>query len=208
MARSDLRSRRQALGWLGAAGLALPLAACGKDQWYGIDVSGTLPDLDFALTRARDGAAVTETDYRGQVVALYFGYTFCPDVCPMTLANMAAVVEQLGDAAAGLSVLFVTVDPERDTPAVLTAYAATFSGRTAGLWGNANQLASVTRRYRVTYKVAPHRPGDADYAVSHGKSVYIFDARGKARLIWPEFDTTAADVDAATGDMRRLLGGG
>ncbi len=205
MGCSERLSRRLALRVLGGAGLAMPLVGCGQEDWYGTDVSGTLPDLSFALTRARDGEPVTEADYRGKVAALFFGYTFCPDVCPMTLANLAAVADELGPDAADVSILFVTVDPERDTPGPLAGYVQAFTKRAVGLRGTPDQLAVVTRRYRVTYKIAPHAPGASDYAVSHGKTVYLFDRRGKARLIWPQFDTAGADVEGAASDLRRLI---
>ncbi len=144
----------------GAAALALPGCRGGGEERYGIDVAGTLPDLAFRMRRAEDGAVVTEEAVRGQVVALFFGYTSCPDICPLTLANLAAVAETLGPAAEGLSILFVTVDPERDTDGVLSRYAAAFGERVTALRGDANRLAALARRYRVTYKVSEHEPGD------------------------------------------------
>lgn len=209
MPRSDVRvTRRALLARMGCAGLALPLAACDDDTaWYGKDVTGLLPDLRFAMTRAQDGARVTEADYQGQVVALFFGFTFCPDVCPMTLSNLASVVEQLGEDAERLSILFVTVDPERDTPAVMAEYAAAFTPRADGLIGTPDQLARLARRLKVTYRIAPYDPGDSDYDVSHGKSVYLFDAEGEARVMWPTFDTLEADIGGATDDVGRVMRG-
>lgn len=186
--------------------LALSLAGCDAQDWYGIDVSRTLPDLAFTLTRAGDGQVVTEADYRGQMVAMFFGYTFCPDICPMTLANLTAVAQRLGGAAEKLSILFVTVDPERDALDQMAAYVSNFTERATGLRGTADQLITLTRRLRVTYKVAPHAEGAMDYAVSHGKSVYIFDSTGEARLIWPAFDGADADIAAASRDIERLTG--
>lgn len=198
-------TRRGALRLGVGSATALALAGCRDDSWYGLDVAGTLPDLSFSLTRARDNTAVSEIDYRRQVVALFFGFTFCPDVCPTTLANLSAVVDELGAAAQGLSILFVTVDPERDSPDVLAEYAASFTDRVDALYGTDNQLARLTRALRVTVKIEPHEPGARDYNVSHGKSVYIFGPQGDARLIWPQFDTLEADITAATSDIRRLL---
>lgn len=199
---SDGPSRRTALALLG--GGALALAGCKPKDWYGTDVAGTLPDLRFSLGRARDGKVMTQDDLHGQVVALFFGYTYCPDICPLTMANMAALTDTLGGDAARLSVLFVTVDPERDTPAALSQFVAAFTPRAAGLIGTPDQLADVTRRYRVTYKVAAHAPGETDYAVSHGKTVYVFDGQGKARVIWTEFADASADIAGAAGDVRRI----
>ena len=195
-------TRRAAL-----TGIILALAGCRDEGWFGTDVSGLLPDLSFTMTRASDGKRVTEADYAGQVVALYFGYTFCPDICPMTLSNLAAVTEALGADAAKLSILFVTVDPERDSREIMAQYTAAFSARADGLIGTPNQLARLARRFKVTYKIAPHAPGALDYAVSHGTSVYVFDARGKAQVLWPRFDTLDADIKGATGDLRRIIAG-
>ncbi|WP_227420064.1 SCO family protein [Roseitranquillus sediminis] len=207
MALSDGTSRRRVLRKLAGGALTLTLAGCAEeDGWYGVNVTGTLPDLAFRMTRARDGAAVTEEDFRGRAVALFFGFTYCPDVCPLTLANLSAVADRLGPAADRLSIVFVTVDPERDTPAELARYVAAFTDRATGLRGDPNQLAALARRLRVTYKVSPHEPGADDYAVSHGKSVYIFDPSGDARLMWPEFDTADADIEAAAADLERLIG--
>lgn len=185
----------------------LALTACGAAQrdWYGTGVTGTLPDMSFSMTRAADMQSVGAADYRGQVVALFFGYTFCPDVCPMTLANLTAVAEVLGAQAKQFTVLFVTVDPERDTPTQLAAYVDNFTSRAEGLIGTDNQLARLTRRLRVTIKIADHAPGATDYAVSHGKSVYIFDQEGKARVLWPTFDTLAADIDGAASDVSTII---
>lgn len=208
MARSEGRclSRRDVLN-LAAMGSVAVLTGCGTEMWYGKDVTGILPDLDFDLTRARDGQAVTEEDYEGQVVALFFGFTFCPDICPMTLSNLSGIVDRLGEDADDLSILFVTVDPDRDTLPVLADYTAAFTPRAAGLRGTPDQLARLARRLKVTYKVEPHPEGGVDYAVSHGKSVYVFDRSGAARVLWPEFDTLQADVAAATEDIQRLIAG-
>ena len=202
MARSD-PARRRLLAGLGATALLPALAACRDEGWHGVDVSGTLPDLAFRMTRATDRREVTEADYRGQVVALYFGYTFCPDICPMTLANLAQVADRLGDRAEDFSILFVTVDPARDTPEVLTNYVSAFTPRAEALRGGANRLQSLTRRYRVTYKVRPDAPGG--YTVSHGPSVYLFDRSGEARVMLTRFDTAGADIAGATADIRRIM---
>ncbi|SES34246.1 protein SCO1/2 [Tranquillimonas rosea] len=198
-------TRRGALR-LGAAGAAmLAMGGCRDEDWYGRNVEGTLPDLDFTLTRASEGTTVTEESYRGQVVAMFFGFTFCPDICPMTLANLSALADRLGEDAAGLSILFVTVDPARDTLDQMGDYVANFTDRADGLRGTPDQLAALTRRLRVTYKVAEHEPGAMEYGVSHGKSVYVFGPDGEARVMLTSFDTAEADIDAAADDITRLL---
>lgn len=204
MALTEGLSRRGALR-LAAGGAALgALGACRDEGWYGIDVAGTLPDLSFEMTRADDGASVTEADYRGRVVALFFGYTFCPDICPMTLANLTALAERLGELAREVSFLFVTVDPRRDTPEVMRRYVGFFTPRADGLRGTDNQLAILARRFRVTYRVEPHED-DRRYTVSHGQSVYVFDRAGAARVMWPAFDSPEADIGGGAGDLRRLI---
>ena len=198
-------SRRTALGFGAKVLLAISLAGCDAQNWYGTDVSCSMPDLYFTLTRASDGQIVKQTDFRGKIVALFFGYTFCPDVCPMTLANLTALTQSLGENAGRLSILFVTVDPERDTLEQLVRYVVNFTERATALRGTDDQLIKLTRRLRVTYKIADHVPGDANYEVSHGKSIYVFDAEGEARLIWPSFETADADIAAATRDIERLI---
>src|SRR5580765_5861438 len=102
----------------------LMLAACGRGGLRpgASDISGVMPDLSFKMTRASDSAPVTADSYRGKVVALYFGYTHCPDECPTTLANLANALHQLGPLAKNVRVLFVSVDPARDTVPILKAY--------------------------------------------------------------------------------------
>jgi protein SCO1/2 len=190
---------------LGVGGLALPVLGCRDEAVFGKDVSGLLPDLAFTMTRADDGRTVTEKDYRGQVSALFFGFTSCPDVCPLTLANLSLVADGLGARAGDLSVLFVTVDPERDTPEALARYIGSFTPRADGLRGTPDQLARLARRFKVTYKIADHAPGAEDYGVTHGMSVYLFDRTGAARQLWPGFSAATADIDAATRSVARLI---
>ena len=143
---------------------AVLLFGCNSEpEWHAVDISGSLPPLDFALTRADDGKTVMADDFKGQVVLLYFGYTFCPDICPLTLANVDLVLNALGDKARDVRVLFVTVDPNRDTLPVLKDYTAAFGPEVIGLRGDPDQLAALAKRYRVSYSVAPaawHRPYD------------------------------------------------
>jgi protein SCO1 len=189
-----------------AAGLALALlGGCGEAaKWHAVDVSGSLPPLLFSLTRSEDGKRVTEADYRGQVVLLYFGYTECPDECPTTLANAAAVLTRLGAAAHQLRLLFVTVDPNRDTVPVLAAYVGNFAPEIEGLRGTPDELAALARRCRVLYSVTPATP-DHPYEVTHSAGVYVFDRRGNARLIIPSLDTAAPDIAGTAADLRRLV---
>jgi protein SCO1/2 len=175
--------------------LALLLAGCGKTSFHMTDISGAMPALDFRMTRASDGSAVTGADYRGKVVALYFGYTNCPDVCPATLANLAGMLGKV--KSPDVQALFVSVDPGRDTAAGLKKYAAAFSPQIDGLVGSANELAKFARAYRVAYSVDPGPP----YVVMHSNAVFFFDRDGRARLV----TTDTSDTAAMTEDVERLL---
>jgi protein SCO1/2 len=178
-----------------AFAFALLLAGCGRSSFHMTDISGAMPKLDFHMTRARDGAPVTGKDYRGKVVALYFGYTNCPDVCPATLANLTDMMTRV--KSPDMRVLFVSVDPNRDTAEILRIYAAAFSPQIEGLRGSANDLAELARTYRVAYSVNPAPP----YTVMHSNAVFFFDRDGKARLV-----TTDTGNAAGMGeDVEKLL---
>jgi protein SCO1/2 len=176
-----------------ALALALFLAGCGKPGWNMTDISGGSPRLDFHLARASDGAAVTGGNYRGKLVALYFGYSHCPDICPTTLANLTDLARRVGP---DLQILFVTVDPARDTRGVLNDYAHAFTPQMEGLTGTANQLADAARRYRVAYSVKAGPP----HEVMHSNAVFFFDRDGKARLV----TTDTSDTAAMAADLSRL----
>lgn len=198
-------TRRRAVTLVGAGfGLAL-LGGCDNSAaWHAVDVSGTSPALDLTMTRASDGKTVTAADYHGHIAMLYFGYTFCPDVCPTTLSNLAEVLDQLGPAAKQVRVLFVTVDPNRDTPKVLAEYVKNFAPQVEGLRGTPDQLAALARRYRIAYSVTPATK-DHPYEVSHSSAIYVFDGSGKARLLITSMATTTPDVDGTVADLRRIV---
>jgi protein SCO1/2 len=198
----DTRRARGLASCLGIWLLAGLLTACGDKAapWALRDISGLMPSLQFTLTEASDGATVHETDFRGHVVLLYFGYTHCPDVCPTTLARLSGAVTALGTLAGQVRILFVSVDPKRDTPAQLKTYASAFGPEVVGLSGTQAELKALTKRYRVTYGYGePDSHGD--YAVSHSSAVYVFDRDGAIRLLAESTDT----APAITGDLRRLL---
>jgi protein SCO1/2 len=173
----------------------LLLAGCGDGQsWHMTNVTGGPPRLQFRLTDA-DGARVTGESYRGMVVALYFGYAQCPDVCPTTLSNLAEVARRVNNP--DFRILFVTVDPVKDTPPVLREYAKAFSPQMTGLYGDANALADVARRYRVAYSVR-YKPW---YEVMHTNAVFFFDRSGRARLVTLDSSRPAQMAE----DVKRLL---
>ena len=187
---------------IGALALCAWLAACGGGDkpWHATDITGAMPKLKFRMQRANDATIVSEQNYRGRVVILYFGYTHCPDVCPATLANLSAVLDRLDTQAYDVAVLFVTVDPDRDTQPVLAKYVHGFARQVEGLSGPPNGLLALTRRYRVLYSVTKDSPGHP-YAVMHSNSVFFFDRAGSARLV----TTSTDDVAGITEDVKRLL---
>jgi protein SCO1/2 len=188
-----------------AVAVGIPLGGCQPHQtWHATDVSGALPALRLSMMRTRDSRAVSEADYRGKVTLLYFGYTHCPDVCPLTLSNVGRVLKQLGPSAKDVRVLFVTVDPNRDRPAVLNRYATAFGPEVDALRGDADQLASLARRYRVAYSVVP-RNAEGAYEVTHSSGIYAFDREGNARLLISSLSTGDPDVAGTADDLRTLL---
>jgi protein SCO1/2 len=180
----------------------LLLAACGGGKgWHLKNVTGVVPDLEFRLTDD-SGRKVSAADYRGQAVMLFFGYTNCPDVCPTTLAKLAAAMKQMGEAAQRVRVLFVTVDPKRDTREVLHRYVRAFGPGITGLRGSQAELQTLAKRYRITYSYG--KPdANGDYEVTHSSAVFVFDAQGKARLMILPGD--GAKIIAE--DLSRLAGG-
>jgi protein SCO1 len=177
----------------------LALAGCSGKPWHATDITGSMPRLDFSMARASDGTAVNAEEYRGRVVVLYFGYTHCPDVCPATLANLSDVLHRLGPDAEKVRVLFVTVDPGRDSLPVLKQYTQALAPQMDGLRGSANQLADLARRYRVAYSVttAP------EYVVTHTSAVFFFDEKGRARLVTLDTNDSAGLAE----DVKRIIGG-
>ena len=168
---------------------ALILSACSRPHWNMTDISGSMPRLGFNL------GGVTADRFKGKVVALYFGYTHCPDVCPTTLSDLTQMLEKVNSP--DVRVLFVTVDPARDTDKVMADYAKAFSPQVIGLRGGDNALAALARTYRVAYAVKTGPP----YEVTHSNAVFFFDRDGKARLV----TTDTSDPGAMAEDVKRLL---
>lgn len=132
----------------------------------------------FRLT-AQDGKILSSEDLAGAPFAVFFGFTHCPEVCPTTLSEISRVFEDLGDAADGLTVLFVTVDPERDTPEVLRDYVSSFTGRIVGLTGTPEEIAKVAKEYKVYYEKVP--TSDGGYTMNHSAAIYLMGGDGKFR---------------------------
>ena len=188
------------LGLLAIVSLALLSACHGEPQpeWRLHDVAGHLPDLDFHMTDD-NGKAVTAADYKGKVTIMYFGYTHCPDVCPLTLTQLHVVLDRLGPAAENVRILFVSVDPTRDTPAIMHAYVNAFDKRAVGLVGSESDVEALAKRYRSAFTREPDK-GDGAYDVSHSSAIYLFDGQGKARLL----ATPSASQDDIVHDLTLL----
>lgn len=184
--------------------LCMLLAACGdrNADWTLYNVKGHLPDLKFSLPGA-GGKTINSDDLKGKTVLLFFGYASCPDICPTTMAQLTAVLQNLGDKARDVRIVFVSVDPHRDTPDILQAYVNAFNSNAIGVTGNEKQVADLARRYRVAYQIEKPRPGDApdQYEVTHSRGVYIFDNQGRARLLASDTDS----IEAMTKDLRQLI---
>lgn len=198
--RSAAALRRTAL--VAALGASVALAACARDDtpWKLANVTGHLPDLGFSLL-ADSGKPVTGASFEGRTTLVFFGYTHCPDVCPETMAKLMQVLAKLGDDARDVRILFISVDPHRDTPQTLHAYVDAFDPQhVVGLTGSEKQIAELARRYRVAYQ-AEKPKGDGNYEVTHSSAIYVFDRTGRARLL-----ATAGDpVDVIAGDVKRLI---
>lgn len=197
------RLRKRAVMGLMAFSLVL-LTGCSDptQKWSLYDVSGHLPDLKFALLGAGN-KVITQQDLKNKTVLMFFGYASCPDICPTTMAQMTEVLEKLGDEAKDVRIIFVSVDPHRDTPDVLQAYVNAFNKNAIGLTGNEKQVSDLARRYRVAYQIEKPKPGDDAkiYDVTHSRGVFIFDKNGRARLLASDTEK----VDVFTQDLRQLL---
>jgi protein SCO1/2 len=167
---------------LACLSLLLCLSACSdpKDKFINTDLTGLDYAKDFALTD-HNGKARSLADFKGKAVVIFFGYTQCPDVCPTTMAEMASVMKLLGNDAEKVQVLFVTVDPERDTQALLSAYVPTFDPRFLGLFGDQAATVKVAKEFKVFYQKAAGKTADS-YTMDHTAGSYVFDPQGRIRL--------------------------
>ena len=182
--------------------LATVLNGCSQDKsWSLVNITGVMPPLVFSLTDDT-GREVTADTYRGKIVTMYFGYTHCPDVCPATMARISQALLKLGSGATKVQMLFVTVDPKRDTPQLLKDYTQAFGPEFIGLRTDDDELRQLTKRYRVTYSLGePDTHGN--YDVTHSSAVFIFDGAGKARLMAESSDSATAIAH----DLRQLIDG-
>ena len=179
------------------------LAACGdgKPSFKNTDLTGASYGRDFQLTD-HTGRPRTLADFRGKVVTLFFGFTRCPDVCPTTLAEMRDVLGKLGEDAKRVQVIFVTVDPERDTEALLAKYITAFDPSFIGLRGDAAQTAAVAKEFKVFFEKRAGTTPDS-YTIDHTAGTYVIDPHGRLRL----FVRHAQNPDPLVSDLKLILAG-
>jgi|SRR5690554_2694952 len=180
--------------------VTLGLQACNEPYvWHANNISGAMPDLQFTLV-GPDENRVDAKSLQGKPTVVFFGFTHCPDVCPSTLMQLKIVIDKLGSDADSIQTLLVSVDPERDSPAVMKAYAAGFGPWLLGLTGPEEEIDALRARYGV-YASMETSDEMGHYNVMHTPAVFVFDAQGKARLLF----TDVSDSDAVASDIRQLL---
>jgi protein SCO1/2 len=164
-------------------GLAALIAGCDSSPkaptFQLTDITGAQFARDFQLTD-HNGKPRTLADFKGKAVVIFFGYTHCPDACPTTLSELALVMKELGKDAERLQVLFVTVDPERDTPEVLSRYVPAFHPRFLGLYGDSDATARTAKEFKIIYQKQSLK--DGSYTVDHSAGTYLYDTAGRVRL--------------------------
>ncbi len=184
------------------SGLALlMLAACSPPtaKFNNTDLTGLDYTAEFRL-KDHQGKDRTLADFRGKLVVMFFGYTQCPDVCPTTMAEMSAVMQKLGAQSDQVQVLFVTLDPQRDTQALLNAYVPAFDSRFLGLYGNAGEIDKLAKGLKVFYQKVPGKTPDS-YTLDHTAGSYVFDQQGRIRL----FLRHAQGPEPIVQDLQTLL---
>ena len=197
-------NRRRALEKIAASAClaslgAVFLAGCGPAaaKFQGVDVTGADYGRDLPLPD-QDGRQRTLSDFAGKVVVAFFGYTQCPDVCPTAMSELAEVKRSLGADSERVQGVFVTVDPERDTPEVLKAYTAAFDPSFIGLYGDLERTAQIAKDFKVYYK---KMPTGSSYTMDHTSLSYVYDPLGKLRLAL-RHEQPAQDY---ADDIRKLL---
>lgn len=181
--------------------LAALLGGCdpGAERFNNVDITGANYARDFRLTDF-NGRPRTLADFRGKVVVMFFGYTQCPDVCPTTMTDMAEVKRRLGPDGDKVQVIFVTLDPDRDTAEVLSQYVPGFDPTFLGLRGSREETAAIAKDFKVFYQKVPGKT-ETSYTMDHTAGSYVFDTEGRVRL----FLRHAGAVDPIVTDLRKLL---
>jgi protein SCO1/2 len=191
---------------IGVVLAALHLSGCSKpgEAFHATDISGADFGHQAAIAKLTDhrGRRPASADFLGKVVVVFFGYTQCPDICPTTLVAMKEAMGLLGPEADRVLVLFVTVDPERDTPALLATYVPWFDARFVGLYGDTKATLEVAREFRVFYSRVKGSTA-LDYSIDHSATSYAFDPQGRLRLLIRHGETPQHIAE----DLRKLLAG-
>ena len=198
MRYQDFRFGR--LGWLFVLLCSAILAGCTPHTFTGTSVEPVTPAPDFTLTD-QNGQPFQLSAQRGNVVVMFFGFTHCPDVCPTTLADLAAVRRNLGSDAERLKVVFITVDPERDTSEAIAPYVKTFDPAFIGLTGSSAPLEKVYTDYGVSHMKRELPDSALGYTVDHSAYTYVIDKAGNYRLLFG-YDTPVKDL---TSDLQYLI---
>lgn len=172
-------------GWLIICIMLALVAGCKQrsapaEKFHATDITGVNYGKDFQLTD-QNGVARTLADFRGKLVVLFFGYTHCPDVCPTTLGDLATAMKLMGNDAQKVQVVFVTVDPERDTPALLAQYVPAFNPTFLGLYGTDSAIAKTAKEFRIFFQKQP-KDEKGRYAMDHTAGTYVLDQKGRLRL--------------------------
>jgi protein SCO1 len=182
-----------------AASLLVLSACADKPSFKNTDITGAEFAREFSLTD-HTGQARTLADFKGKAVVIFFGFTQCPDVCPTTLAEMAEVMKLLGDDSKRLQVLFVTVDPERDTAELLKKYTPAFHPSFLGLSGSLDATAKVAKEFKVFYQKVPGKTAGS-YTMDHTANSFVFDPQGKVRLVVRH----GMGAQSLAADLKQLL---
>ena len=192
-------SRRVALLGLCVAGLA----ACSAEKvaFKGIDITGAEYARQLSLSDT-SGKPRVLNEFKGKVVVVFFGYTQCPDVCPTTLAEIAEVKSKLGADGDKVQPILVTVDPERDTPEILSTYAASFGRDVVALRGTLEQTRAAAKEFKVFFAKVPGKT-EGSYTMDHTAGSYVFDTQGRIRL----FIRHGGGVEAMASDLKQLIAG-
>ena len=192
---------------LGAALLgALALAGCDRagpapGGFTAIDITGAEYARDFDLPDA-NGQRRTLADFKGRVVVVFFGFTHCPDVCPTTMIELAEVKKALGPDGARVQGVFITLDPQRDTPELLRAYLGNFDPSFVALRGSAEETAALAKTFKIFYAKVPGKT-EGNYTIDHTAASFVFDPQGKVRL----YTRYGSGAEALKSDLRLLLDG-
>ncbi len=185
-----------------AAGLLALLAGCDRTSqaaFKGIDLTGAAYARELKLPD-QDGRERTLGDFKGKVLVVFFGFTQCPDVCPTTLAELAQVKKALGPDGERVQGIFVTVDPERDTPELLKAYLQSFDPSFVALRGSEEQTKAVAKEFKVFYSKVPGKT-EGSYTIDHTAASFIFDTQGRVRV----FSRYGSGAQALVDDIKLLL---